>query len=134
MKILPQLIFVFLFVLLSACEKDSSKPDDKQLIARSWKAAQVLTDGAPDDKGNYSVYRWEFKSEETYTFTTPAGKQSGTWELINNNKILLLDAGTAAEKEGIITQLTESSFEWTTTVQSYKKSTVQLTLKLIPSE
>jgi hypothetical protein len=135
MKTIFPLCFVLLALFLAGtgCKPKSSDPARKDLLVRTWRTGTVSINGTPDNNTVYDSYRWQFGADGKYLFTLAPGQtQSGTWGLTGNDTGLVLDAGTPAERQATIQQLSSTNFDWTLVTKDYKQGDLTLVLRLVP--
>ncbi len=123
-----QVIIIMAFVLqMAGCKKDDDgTPSNSVLVSGTWNLEELLVDGSVYT-GDISNYSLTLVSDNSYSLTDVDGSQiNGTWELTNDDTILMLDAN-----EYVIVSLTAQNAELTGTERNDKTGSRQLTYKLI---
>lgn len=105
-------IFVMVFTALSfSCGEDMPDcPGKMCVLANGWRLTAIYVDGQLDTETDLSKYQLTLKMPEPIDATTaqfvrvnPSGSQdSGTWQLTNNDDILVLIPDASPEEPYII--------------------------------
>ena len=107
-------IYILLPVLLAfqSCEllTTGGDPTKLEMISKTWKVDIALIDNVVDNTNDYSGYRFEFRSDGSYSFENGSGSAiTGTWELNSNETVMILDEDTDDETEVNILEINEVS-------------------------
>ncbi|MEM9833083.1 MAG: hypothetical protein AAF944_20785 [Bacteroidota bacterium] len=131
---MKNIAFILILFLLAACQEeatDPAEPTPEELISRTWRVQSVQVNGQNEDAADYSNFRFTFNANQTYRFLNP-DEQQGSWQLIANATLMVLDQGTDQEQQVAVFGLSETELTLEFTEESEKLGLTQTRFSLVP--
>ncbi|MGD1891903.1 MAG: hypothetical protein ACFB15_15100 [Cyclobacteriaceae bacterium] len=91
----------------------------------------VQVNGQNEDAADYSNFQFTFNANQTYRFLNP-DEQQGSWQLIANATLLILDQGAEEEQQVAVFGLSETELTLEFTEESDKLGTTRTRFSLTP--
>ncbi|MEM9672607.1 MAG: hypothetical protein AAF992_08425 [Bacteroidota bacterium] len=131
---MKNIAFILALFALAACKEESTDPAEptpEELISRTWRVQSVQVNGQNEDAADYSNFQFTFNANQTYRFLNP-DEQQGSWQLIANATLLILDQGAEEEQQVAVFGLSETELTLEFTEESDKLGTTRTRFSLTP--
>lgn len=123
-----------LFLVLMSCVPELPDCDSKaDAFQGVWVLSEVYIDGSKEDATSYAAYRLTLKENGSYERRQPSGfPDSGTWQLINQDKTLSLVPNVSPEEQYVVETFTLREMTLVLNRSSTKSGPSQIRYVLIP--
>jgi hypothetical protein len=128
------LIALFSLFILGACEKKEVKPNKTALLTeKTWKPNEAYVDGKPATTTAPQVLTWryEFRNNGTYTWTSAGNSVPGVWEFNTDQTKIILDKASSSEEAWDIQNLEKGKLNIKSKVEDEDGYLHDVELKLI---